>query len=280
MNLYDPRLCLLGEGPLWHPVRQELFWFDILNRKLHSRQQSWEFDRYVSAAGWISETALLVASETDLFRFDLSQGSATSLIPLEAGDPQTRSNDGRADPWGGFWIGTMGKRAEHEAGAIYRYFRGELRKLHGAITIPNAICFSPDRQWAYFADTKRQVIYRQALGPEGWPSSPEEPFIDLAPEGRNPDGAVVDSSGALWCAEWGSGEVSCYGQDGALRARLSVGLPQPSCPAFGGTSFDRLFVTTAREGMDVSALETAPDSGCVVELDPGVAGIAEHRVLI
>jgi len=116
MTPYDTRQCLLGEGALWHPLRQELFWFDILNRQLHSKRQSWELPELSSAAGWIDRDTLFVATETRLARFDLKNGQVTTVAQLEAESPGTRSNDGRADPWGGFWIGTMGKAAEQNSG--------------------------------------------------------------------------------------------------------------------------------------------------------------------
>ena len=138
-TLFDARTCALGEGPLWHPERGQLFWFDILGKTLLSRQGdktlSWRFDECVSAAGWIDRDTLLVASETALWRFDLNGAERSLVVPLEADQPLTRSNDGRADPWGGFWIGTMGFNAERGAGAIYRYYKGALRQLFAEITI-------------------------------------------------------------------------------------------------------------------------------------------------
>ena len=115
-TVYDDRPCELGEGPLWHPLRRELFWFDILGKRMLARKgdatREWRFDRHASAAGWVDETTLLIATETDLSRFDIATGRLEPIAPLEADMPATRSNDGRADPFGGFWIGTMGKRAE------------------------------------------------------------------------------------------------------------------------------------------------------------------------
>jgi len=74
--IYDDRPCELGEGPLWHPERQQLFWFDIINKRMMARQgqtrQSWDFDEYVSAAGWVDRDTLLIASETGLWRFAIS----------------------------------------------------------------------------------------------------------------------------------------------------------------------------------------------------------------
>jgi sugar lactone lactonase YvrE len=120
--IFDTRACQLGEGPLWHPVREQLFWFDITGRRLLTRKgdsaQEWHFAEMVSAAGWCGPDELFIASETGLFRFDLDSGNRTLLCALEADNTATRSNDGRADPQGGFWIGTMGKTEGPGAGAI------------------------------------------------------------------------------------------------------------------------------------------------------------------
>ncbi|MEP6333662.1 MAG: SMP-30/gluconolactonase/LRE family protein, partial [Anderseniella sp.] len=124
MEVFDSTPCTLGEGPLWHPERGQLFWFDIIGKTLFCREgqtlHQWRFDENVSAAGWVDRDTLLIASETGLFRFDIETGRQCLVQTLEADNAATRSNDGRADPWGGFWIGTMGKNAEPKAGAIYR----------------------------------------------------------------------------------------------------------------------------------------------------------------
>jgi sugar lactone lactonase YvrE len=84
-RVYDDRVCALSEGPLWHPIRQQFFWFDIVGKRLLTRTD-------VGPQEW---------------RFSLIDGSCELVVSLEAGNPVIRSNDGRADPWGGFWIGTM-----------------------------------------------------------------------------------------------------------------------------------------------------------------------------
>lgn len=276
IEVFDARQCDLGEGPLWHPRREELFWFDILGKRLHSRKKSWQFDCHVSAAGWIDRTRLLIASETALLIFDLDTGRSEELVPLEADNPLTRSNDGRADPWGGFWIGTMGKKAEFEAGAIYRYYQGECRKIFGNITISNAICFAPDRSFAYFCDTVKGHIQRQALTPDGWPEGEPELFIDCHAENLNPDGAVVDANGNLWNAQWGAARVAVYGPDGAFIRSVSFPSSQISCPAFGGPEMRTLFATSAR--VDLSDANAQEGMTFAVQTDS--VGQMEHRVLL
>jgi sugar lactone lactonase YvrE len=257
MSVFDDRACFLGEGPMWHPLRQQFFWFDVINRKLLSRGPAggagtglpleWQFAEHVSAAGWLDREHLLVASETSLSRFNIATGARERVAALDAGNPATRSNDGRADPHGGFWIGTMGKSAEHAAGAIYRYFRGEMRCIHERISIPNSICFSPDGGLMYFADTPKQMVFRQRLGSMGWPTGEPEVFLDLRADGLWPDGSVVDREGAVWNAQWGVGRVARYLADGSLDLVLPVPGIHSSCPAFGGEDLKTLLVTSAQE---------------------------------
>jgi sugar lactone lactonase YvrE len=271
-------ICELGEGPLWHPERNALIWFDILGNRLLVREagaeRSWVFTEHVSAAGWFDRGRLLVASETGLGAFDLDSEEVMPLAMLESDNPVTRSNDGRADPWGGFWISTMGKRAEPGAGAIYRFHRGTVHRLIAGLTIPNAICFAADGSCAYFADTPDGRILRQRLDGEGWPRGAPETFAasDIA-EGK-PDGAVIDAEGCLWNARFGAGQVVRLAPDGRVLAHLEVPTPQPTCPAFGGPDLATLFVTTAAEG------GLPPPAGRTFALAPGVAGRPELAVVL
>lgn len=248
-TLFDPRPCHLGEGAFWHPMRQQAFWFDILRNRMLSRKAGreleWRFDEHVSAAGWIDHDHLLIASETALIRFDLRDGTRRNLVELEADRVDTRSNDGRADPQGGFWIGTMAKDGRRGQGAIYRWFRGELRRLYAPISIPNAICFAPDGALAYFADTEEQMVWAQDLDAEGWPKGKPRIFLDLRRSAEFPDGAVTDAKGNFWNARWGTGRLVCHAPDGRHLGEITVPARQTTCPAFIGEKLDRILLTSA-----------------------------------
>lgn len=281
--VHDDRHCELGEGALWHPGRGQLFWFDIPARRLLTRGDAgpaaWDLGEMASAAGWVDRDTLLVASETALLSFDIAGGRAERICPLEAGNPATRSNDGRADPWGGFWIGTMGKAAEPGAGAIYRYLRGELRRLFAPLTIPNAISFDPAHRFACFADTAPGRVWRVALDPAtGWPAAAPEVFLDLG--GKSPDGAVFDAAGRLWLAEWGGGRVTAHAADGSVAARLDLPVRNPTCPAFGGADLRILHVTSARQGLGAAELAAEPRNGMTLAVPVEAQGLPEYRVAL
>ncbi len=269
--IFDDTKCELGEGPLWHPLRQQLFWFDILGKRLHTKGKHWDFDDFVSAAGWIDHDTLLVASSRALMRFDIPSGQTKHLCDLEADNSVTRSNDGRADPQGGFWIGTMGLNAEMGAGTIYRYYRGELRALYTDLQITNAICFAPSGSTAYFTDTNTQMIMAVALDAEGWPIGAPKLHIDLRGTDYRPDGAVVDRSGNLFSAQWGVGRVAVYDPKGCFIEAFPIPAIQASCPAFGGQT---LYCTTAAVG------KNGADDGMTYAVETTYTGQTEHQVIL
>ena len=279
--IFDDTICLLGEGPLWHPERKQLFWFDIMGRTLHTKGRHWGFDNFVSAAGWLDHDHLLVASSLALSRFNLTTGVSEIICPLEADNPVTRSNDGRADPYGGFWIGTMGIKAEAGAGSIWRYYKGELRRLFADITVSNAICFAPDGTTAYFSDTRTQLIMRQRLDPrDGWPVGDPQVHIDLRGTAIWPDGAVVDAAGNLWNAQWQSARVATYDPDGKYLFDTPFPASQTTCPAFGGPQLSTLFCTSAAVGLPQSHIAEHPASGRTFGIETRHKGQREHRVIL
>lgn len=273
--IFDATQCVLGEGPLWHPERGELFWFDILSKRLHIKGRHWQFDRFVSAAGWIDDDRLLIADSIGLHLFDLATATSDQVASIEADNLITRSNDGRADPWGGFWIGTMGIEAQPQAGAIYRFYKGEVRTIAPNITISNAICFAPSGEYALYCDTATRKIMRQKLAEkDGWPKGEPEVFLDFGRTDWGPDGAVIDASGNFWNAQWGASRVACYAPDGRLAQTVAFPGKQTSCAAFGGPDLRTLYCTSAADGLD------GPDEGKTFATPVDATGQKEHRVIL
>ncbi|MBP1806538.1 SMP-30/gluconolactonase/LRE family protein [Rubellimicrobium aerolatum] len=280
-RVHDQTICLLGEGPLWHPERAELLWFDILGRTLFVNGQRHRLTELSSAAGWIDRDTILLAQKGALLRFDLTTGRGETVAGLDEANPAVRSNDGRADPWGGFWISTMGLRTEKKAGAIWRYYRGEMRRLVPEVTIPNAICFDPEGTHAVYADTDLQTVWRQPLSDkDGAPTGERAVFLDFKGTDLHPDGAVFDADGTVWIAFWGSGKVAGYGRDGRPVGEFAVPATQSTCPAFGGEGLSTLFVTSAAAGIPQARLAQMPETGRTFAVETGLRGLPEPRVIL
>lgn len=279
--------CHLGEGPTYDPATETLWWFDIVEKKLLEQPLSGgdtivhDLPFMASALAVIDGERQLLVSENGLHIRDRGSGLLTLYKELEAADPATRSNDARVHPCGAFWIGTMGKQAEREAGAIYWLFRGELRLLFPRVTIPNSICFSPDGRTAYFADTGRNLLWRTECDPAtGLPHGEPQILLDHRGKAGGIDGSVVDAEGAIWNARWGSARVDAYAPDGRHLRSIAMPARQTSCPAFAGAGAASLAVTSAWQGMDDAARKADPDAGKTFLVDLGLKGRFESKVAL
>lgn len=254
--MLDMPLCELGEGPTYDPHTATAWWFDILNRKLCEYQlrtgssKQHDLPLAASALARVDDSRQLLFTEHGLYLRDVVSGELSLHLNIEADNPVTRSNDARVHPSGAFWLGTMGWNAEQDAGSIYWYYKGELRKLYDNITISNAICFSPDGSVGYYSDTALRKVMRVAVDPyNGLPVAEPEVFLSDFPAG-NPDGAVVDAQGNFWVALWGGSQVAGFAPDGRFLQSITLPVSQPSCPAFVGDNANQMLVTSAWAGMD------------------------------
>ncbi|MCL4766314.1 MAG: SMP-30/gluconolactonase/LRE family protein [Hyphomicrobiaceae bacterium] len=275
----------LGEGAISHPGRGSVLWFDILRRRLYERPfaggatRVHELGLMASAAALVDRSRILIATEADLRLYDLDAGRAQPLCPFLAGEPDLRSNDGRVHPSGAFWISSMGKQADPEAGAIWWFRGGVLKLLFDRITIANAICFAPGGRAAYFADSPLATIWRVAVDPDtGMPSGDPVLFKRFTPDEGTPDGAVVDADGRIWTAAWGASAVHAWEPDGKRFESCRLPVSQPTCPAFFGPRLDEIVVTSARENMSSEKLAAEPLAGSVLKLRRTVRGVREPFV--
>jgi sugar lactone lactonase YvrE len=276
--------CHLGEGPTYDAATDTAWWFDIVERRLfEARLRTGQttihsLEVMGSALGRIDAHRQLLVADDGLYIRDTADGRMTLYHQLEADNAATRSNDARVHPSGTFWIGTMGRQAEPGLGAIYALHRGELSRLYEQITIPNAICFSPDGTIGYFADNGKNMLFRVDL--DAATSLPRSEPVALVTrrDGGDIDGAVVDADGLIWNARWGGGCIDVYSPQGEHLRSLRVPAQQSSCPAFVGPDFSRLLVTSAWQGMAEDAKRADPGHGRTFVLDVAARGRAEPDV--
>jgi sugar lactone lactonase YvrE len=287
IEILDDTRSELGEGPTYDPAQDKAWWFDIRGKKLFEHDFAGqtttihELPMMASALGVVDETRQLLATESGLYLRDTASGELTLHHPLETDNPATRSNDGRVHQSGALWIGTMGKKMEQGAGAIYWFSRGELRKLYPDISIPNSICFSPDGATAYFADSRKGKLMAVAVDPvDGLPLGEPRVHYDYGVKKSVLDGSVVDADGTIWNACWGGSCLNVISPRGELLRTVPMPARQVSCPAFVGPKLDRLLVTSAWQGMDDAARAQDEHAGKTFILDEPVRGRAEPRIVL
>lgn len=271
----------LGESPLWDPRRNCLWWVDIAAKKLMAANldghliADWHFDKPVSSVGLSTDG--LIASMADGFAKICSDGGLRYLDRPAIGEGAIRFNDGKADRAGRFLAGTMQTELSGSAkGTIWQLAPGHsARQVVGDIRLSNALCFSPDGEWMYFADSMEGVLRRCAYDSQTGDVGVPEILVDLRPYGSVPDGATVDSEGGIWVALVQAQAIARFSDDGRLDFLIDLPVPYPSCPAFGGERYETLFITTISDSGHRLKTEH-PDGGRIVRIgDTRFFGLAE-----
>jgi L-arabinonolactonase len=274
----------LGECVLWCEQAAALYWTDIESATISrwsaadGRVRSWPLpERVGSFALCRRPSQLLLGLASGIALFDLESEALSPIIAVEADEPTTRINDGRCDAQGRFIFG-MFNPAEAPIGYFYRVDAqlGIERLPLPPVAVANSIAFSPDGSRLYFADSPTRTIQVADYAADGRIGVPKV-FKRLATTDGYPDGSTVDADGGLWNAQWDGGCVVRYDSTGAETARLAVPTTRPTCVAFGGAAFERLFVSTARIGLSAEALRSQPGAGAVFALRPDQRGLPEHR---
>lgn len=279
---------LLGESPVWLPEAGALVWCDIPGRRLNrwtaadGRHTQWAFDEEPASCAPLPDGTLLLALRSGLVRFDLASGRSTPLVAAPYDTGSQRCNDGKADPQGRFWVGTICEPREPALAALYRWDGQRLQQQAAGISASNGLAWSPDGRTLYWADTHQHRVFafdfdategtlsRQRVFAE-FPR--KQPGQDLATYAGRPDGAAVDAEGCYWVAMFEGQRLARFAPDG--RALDSVPLPVrcPTMPCFGGADLRTLYVTTAREKRPADELAAQPLAGCVLVARVAVPGL-------
>lgn len=274
-----------GEGAIWHADRNTLFWVDIEGKTLYEYStdkqdcKSWEFDRMVSTVVPETNNTVVVSLQDEIVRVNLNDGSLASVAPIPDCDGKVRCNDGKCDPAGRLWIGTMGFGAPKGAGTLYAVTSdGTVTTKLEKVTISNGIVWSANRKYMYYNDTATGRIARYRYDEKTADILFDGVAVTLLPGTGSPDGMTIDSNDNLWVAQWGGFGVYCYNPyTGELLAKVEVPAPHVASCAFGGKDMNTLYITTARAGLSDEQLEEYPLSGSLFVCKPGANGPEPYR---
>lgn len=275
--LTDP--ALLGEGPCWHAEEQVLYWVDILGKSLHrydpatGNDQQWALGEFVGTVAPRASGGLIVALEHGFGHFDPTTGIHDPWDPVEP-IPETRFNDGKCDPAGRFWCGSMDKSEEQNLGTLYRMTADRVvEPIMSPVGISNGMGWSPDRTKMYYIDSPTRRIFVLDYDLETGAVENKQTLVELNESEGWPDGMTVDQEGNLWLAQWAG---SCVTQrdpaTGAVMQTISTPAPHTSACCFGGPDLTDLYITSARKGLSEAQLQEFPQSGRLFRVKTAVAG--------
>jgi sugar lactone lactonase YvrE len=277
--------AILAEGPLWHPQQQKLYWVDIEKHELHrfdpekGEDISLDVGQRVSAVVPLkNDSRMLIALEDGIAKVDMTSGSIKPLVDLEKNMPANRCNDGRCDPAGRFWIGTMNLDEKKEAGNLYRInFDYQVTRILNNVSVSNGMAWSMDHKKMYYIDSPTYLVKAFDYNSETGDISNPHPAITIPKEMGTPDGMTIDEEGMLWVAHYGGAQVCRWNPvNGKLVSKIDIPAPHVTSCTFGGAALNTLFITTARENLSDEEINEYPLSGSVFAIKVGVRGVRSH----
>jgi sugar lactone lactonase YvrE len=292
----------LGESPFWHPDEQMLYWVDGMGRQIHRLNvfmgsvESWAMPSEPGCIAPVRSGGLVVALRDGVYRAD-EWGGHLQLLAAAVHDPATtRFNDGKADPCGRFWVGTLYEPRDANLAQLFcldtrstgpQGLPFELEVKANNVMTANGLAWSPDASTLYWADTpghiirawdwdsrsnrmSRERVFKQwPPKPQGWPFGPSG--YD-GYDGR-PDGAAVDVQGNYYVAMYEGARVLKLAPGGQVLQDIAVPVRCPTMPCFGGADLQTLYLTTARQKRPAAELQRYPESGCVFSMQVDVPGL-------
>lgn len=266
----------VGEGPVWDAARSRLLWVDILAGQIHLSDPSTgatttlTVPTLVGAAVLRRDRSGYVAAVREGFAEISPDGVLdirNHMLP-----PGHRMNDAKCDPWGRLWAGSNAVDFTAGQGALHVLSSGfAVRTVLDGLTLPNGLGWSPDGRTFYLVDTLVGEICSYRLDPDSCALTDRRQLRAYPVHDSMADGLCVDAQGCLWVARWGGGRIERLSPDGDVLSTIELPVAQTSSCAFGGTGLTRLFVTSAREGLELPADE--PDGSVYVLDDLDVAGL-------
>lgn len=267
----------LAEGPCWLAERGLLAWVDIMAGLVHlldpvsGADRALEVGQPVGAAVPTDDGRLALAVRDGFALLDLHRGEVELIVEIERDLTGNRMNDGKSDPAGRFWAGTMALDMRAGAGALYRLdAERNVEQMVPGVSISNGLGWSPDGRLMYYIDSPQGRVDVFDFDVSSGSIANRRPFAKV--EGGDPDGMAVDAGGGLWVAIWGAGKVLHFLPDATPSDEIQLPASRVTSCCFGGPELEDLYITSAWQGMTEDQRAREPLAGGIFRSRPGVQG--------
>ena len=273
--------AVLGEGPLWHAPTQKLFWVNLLEGQVHLFDPTTNEDRVIEVGQPVGTVVprqaggAMVAVHGGFASLDLDNGELTIIHDPEADIPENRFNDGKCDPAGRFWAGTMPYDPGSPSGSLYCMdIDHSVRKMLDGVMISNGIVWTSDHSTMYYVDSLTRQVAAFDYDVSTGDISNRRVAVSVPEDFGVPDGMTIDEEDTIWVAHFGGGRITHWNPaNGELLGTIDVPASQVTACAFGGPDLTDLYVTTARFELDEEALKEEPAAGGLFLAKPGAKGV-------
>jgi sugar lactone lactonase YvrE len=257
--------ALLGESPVWDERDGRVYWVDIKGRKIFCYSPEDGSTRSIPTQAELSAIApflgggFIAAGANGFSRVQISGENVvvSPIINPETNLPGNRFNDGKPDPAGGFWAGTMDDAEQDVTGSWWRLDRdGSASKLASGYKVTNGPAFDLDGGRVFLTDSARQTVF--VAKTDGFSLGATEPFLQFGKDDGYPDGMEVDCERCLWIAFWDGGCIRRFSPDGDLMMEIGIPTSRPTSLTIAPNG---IYVTSASIGLDEAQRHSQKYSG-------------------
>lgn len=280
----DVELCarfnaFLGEGPVWDPDRQALWWVDIFEGMVHrfdpksGDDECYPFGEPVGAVALRAGGGLVVVLANRVITWAPGNPRGELVAQLNGDEARHRLNDARCDRQGNLWVGSVSENTQPNAASLYRLdTAGGMQPVLRGVTISNGLDWAPSGDQFYYIDspTQRVDVFRCDLDTARL--TDRRPAARIEPSDGLPDGMTLDADGYIWVALYGGGSVRRYAPDGTLDTEIKLPVSQVTSCTFGGPDLMDLYITTGRKDLPDDQVREQPLAGALFRCRPGVRG--------
>ncbi len=280
--------CQIGETPIWDAAAGKFYFIDILSSRIHVYEQATGDVATIDTGQHIGCIALrekggLIAGLVDgIYYVDTMTGKLDFITNPEKDIENNRFNDGKCDPAGRFWVGSMSRTLDSGAGdstprgALYcMYADGHMEKKVDRVAISNGLAWNSRQDTMYYIDSPTKKVVAFDYDVHTADITNRRTVFDFAGYDGIPDGMCIDTNDNLWIAFFGGGVIRyCDPEKGAVLDEVAVPATKVACAVFGGDCYDELYITTGAIETD---MEKYPDAGSVFRVRPDVGGTAPWK---
>ena len=275
--------CTLGEGTLWVREHNSIYFVDIKKKKIFSfnvknkKKKIFKVNKEIGFIAHIKDHTFILGLQGELRIQNLKSKKILKSIEIESNLKFNRINDGKTDPAGNLWFGTMDNlERKIEKGSLYKLDKNlMLTKVDKNYRITNGPAFI-DQFNFYHTDSPKKRIYKIKINKKNKIIS-KKIFIKFAPEDGSPDGMTLDKNKNLWVAHFHGACISVFNNNAKLVHKINFPAKNITNCAFGGKNNSELFITTATKGMSKADIQKFSYSGYLFSVKTNSKGILQKK---
>ena len=278
--------CILGEGTLWVKEHNSIYFVDIKKKKIHilnvknKKKKVIKVNKQIGFIAHIKKNTFILGLEREIRIVNLKSKKVIKSIVIEEDLSNNRINDGKTDPKGRLWFGTMDNPERSiKNGSLYCLDKDLIiHKVDTGYFITNGPAFLNENNF-YHTDSRRRIIYKLKIN-KYLKIIKKEVFIKLNSKNGSPDGMTLDRNKNLWVATYGGAKLLVFNKNGKLKHTVKFPAKNITNCTFGGKNNTEIFVTTAKKSMNKSELQRYSFSGSLFSVKSNIKGLNQKNFIL